>query len=276
MSKRSRSGFTLAELLVVIVIIGVLVGLMLPAIIAARARARIRTCSNHQKEISTAIATYETSKDHYPGYVNEKGISWLVSIFEPLGRGDLWEQWRRSGDGPRVKLDQLVCPVDVDADVKTDNDPDDVLAPTSYVANCGRLGADDNKSSAIFLDRSGGYGSREVSSSDIKDGAQHTLMISERRKIADTDQQVTGSEGRQWYEIAEEKVGFFWPDVAAGEEAQALAAQIWSHHPGIVVVSFCDNHQKQLNKDVNYNEVYKLLMTPNGSVHGQGALPEID
>ena len=70
-SRRSApSGFTLVELLVVIAIIGTLVGLLLPAINGARERARQITCTNNQHEVSLAIIHYESTKGHYPGYMN--------------------------------------------------------------------------------------------------------------------------------------------------------------------------------------------------------------
>jgi prepilin-type N-terminal cleavage/methylation domain-containing protein len=62
----NRAGFTLVELLVVIAIIGVLVGLLLPAVQAAREAARRMSCSNHTRQLSLAIANYESAFKRLP------------------------------------------------------------------------------------------------------------------------------------------------------------------------------------------------------------------
>lgn len=73
MSKRSRPGFTLVELLVVISIIGVLMGLLIPAVQAAREAARRTECANNVKNLALAAVTYETTNRKLPGYLNYFG-----------------------------------------------------------------------------------------------------------------------------------------------------------------------------------------------------------
>jgi len=59
-------GFTLVELLVVIVIVGMLVALLIPAVQAARAAAQCTSCLNNLREIGMAAQQYIVEHDKYP------------------------------------------------------------------------------------------------------------------------------------------------------------------------------------------------------------------
>ena len=73
------AGFTLIELLVVIAIIAILAAMLLPALSAARERARNASCMSKLKQLTLAEFSYATVNDDYiaypgPGKASDKGL----------------------------------------------------------------------------------------------------------------------------------------------------------------------------------------------------------
>jgi len=150
MVDRKHNGFTLVELLVVIVIIGMLVALLLPAIGAAREAARRSTCMNNQRNLGNALTQYVTNKDKFPGYSNAVlrqgggpatalNASWSAVILPQLSRQDLFDSLFKS-QRTNFEVSALLnnsyvevftCP----SDPPTNFDK----GWTSFVANTGRL-----------------------------------------------------------------------------------------------------------------------------------------
>ncbi|MBA4423165.1 MAG: type II secretion system protein GspG [Syntrophus sp. (in: bacteria)] len=90
--KRNEKGFTLIELMVVIVILGILAGLIVPRIMgrpdeARRAKARIQI-----ESLETALKLYKLDNGNYPS--TEQGLNALV---EPPTVGTPLKNWRQGG-----------------------------------------------------------------------------------------------------------------------------------------------------------------------------------
>ncbi|MDI6689415.1 MAG: type II secretion system protein [Actinomycetota bacterium] len=63
---RKERGFTLIELMVVVLIIAILVAIAVPVFNVARESAQKRTCQANLRTIDGAITTYKATEDVYP------------------------------------------------------------------------------------------------------------------------------------------------------------------------------------------------------------------
>lgn len=93
-----KLGFTLMELLVVVVILGILAALLFPALASVRSRARAASCKNHLRQIGGALAIYEGDYHYFPGagdvgfilpnqfpWARPSSNSWIARISPNLG-----------------------------------------------------------------------------------------------------------------------------------------------------------------------------------------------
>ena len=63
---RKDKGFTLVELMVVIIILAVLTGIAIPSYLALRNRARVQATRSEMQNIATAISVYEADHEAWP------------------------------------------------------------------------------------------------------------------------------------------------------------------------------------------------------------------
>jgi len=92
--KHKQSGFTLIELMVVLVILGVLFGLVAPNVIGRGDEARVQAAKTDIRTIENALDTYRLHNSHYPS--TDQGLEALVS--KPSGSPEP-KNWR----GPYLK-----------------------------------------------------------------------------------------------------------------------------------------------------------------------------
>jgi len=87
-----NQGFTLIELMVVLVILGILAGLIVPRIMGRPEEARRMKAKIQIQSMETALQLYKLDNGNYP--TTEQG---LASLVEAPAAGELAKSWREGG-----------------------------------------------------------------------------------------------------------------------------------------------------------------------------------
>jgi prepilin-type N-terminal cleavage/methylation domain-containing protein/prepilin-type processing-associated H-X9-DG protein len=173
MSRRNSHGFTLVELMMVVLIIGLLMSVLLNAVQSARESARRSVCLSRMRELGSNVNSYEPTNNVYPGWNNRRigqviknnsleyrtyTEGWINELLPLLGRNDLYAAMHPgppSGSPGTTQTpgldsndnvwlvrasmnDLLVCPSDFDK--MSMRDPN-LPYPISMVCNAGRQDA---------------------------------------------------------------------------------------------------------------------------------------
>jgi general secretion pathway protein G len=98
--KRNEEGFTLIEIMVVIIILGLLVAIVAPKILGRTDDARIAAAKLQIRQLEEALHLYKLDNGVYP--TTEQGLDALVN--KP-SVGDVPMHWRDGGYSPKVPKD---------------------------------------------------------------------------------------------------------------------------------------------------------------------------
>jgi prepilin-type processing-associated H-X9-DG protein/prepilin-type N-terminal cleavage/methylation domain-containing protein len=182
--RRTRTAFSLIEVVVVLGILGVLISLLLPAVQSARRSAARVKCANNIKQLALAVQNYESSNGCLPpgrGGVAERLLSWHALILPFLDQDSLWHESVRAStqtsltykNPPHVGYTTVVtmftCPADSRLSSPLVTPSGDRAAFSSYLGVSGAL----LQPGAL----GGQFGS---TLQGIVDGTSSTLLIGER------------------------------------------------------------------------------------------------
>ncbi len=193
--RRTRQGFTLVEVLVVVAIVGLLVALLLPAIQSTREASRRSSCQNNMRQVGLAVQSYQSAKRSFPpsalfpvgAAIATNNQSWsihgrLLPFLEEgnaYGKVNLnvgWDAQVNSGV-PTMRIGVYVCPSEANDVPRVDSAGAPLIHPHTYGFNFGTWKVFDP------VNGSGGDGSFFVNSrlgpQHFVDGLSKTLCAAE-------------------------------------------------------------------------------------------------
>lgn len=102
-----QSGFTLIEIMVVMVILGLLVAIVAPNLMGRSDQARVTVAKTQMKQVSNALDLYKLDNNRYPS--TEQGLQALVE--KPTGSPEP-RNWNPDGYMPSLPRDPWGNPYD--------------------------------------------------------------------------------------------------------------------------------------------------------------------
>lgn len=118
LSRSSRRGTTVMEVLVVITVIAILLAIILPAVQFSRATSRRVDCANRMRQIGVALAAFESTHQEIPP-ARRNHLSWITFLLPWLGEAAVhakidFSKNHQSMDDENAlsatKIPALICP----------------------------------------------------------------------------------------------------------------------------------------------------------------------
>jgi prepilin-type N-terminal cleavage/methylation domain-containing protein/prepilin-type processing-associated H-X9-DG protein len=179
--KRSKAGFTMLELMIVLAIIAVLIALLLPAVQSAREAARRTHCANNLLQLGIGLGSYVSTHSVLPpGVVNDMGPirnlpigyhhGWLVQILPFIGQRNIYNHFNlrlsvydvANDTNAAVRIATLVCP------------------SSNFHAEVNYAGCHNDVNAAIDVNNHGVlYLNSRVRYDEIVDGTTQTILLGE-------------------------------------------------------------------------------------------------
>jgi len=125
-SDNAQEGYTLVELMVVLVIIGVLTALAVPSYIHFRNQAKKATCLSHMKTVHTGLGAHLNDKGYWPQMPD--------GIYDGE-ETDFFEFWIRAIEPYGVHEPNWLCPADKVRKEAWDKDKSGSYIPTPFDAH---------------------------------------------------------------------------------------------------------------------------------------------
>jgi prepilin-type N-terminal cleavage/methylation domain-containing protein len=209
---RSRTAFTLVELLVVIAIIAILIALLVPAVQKVRESASRAQCSNNLKQMGLAMHNYHQTNGFFPyGRTGggSKDHSWATFLLPYLEQQALWMIWNNTYTGVTPLSPSRLNPLNdtKTPDIKTAREAQlpvfycpsrraptglcDLLANGTVFSACGDYAANrgdgttiGGNDSGIFLQVNAGVA---IKIKQVTDGLSNTFAIGEKQVAIGTE-----------------------------------------------------------------------------------------